>query len=168
MQATTSWRGPGVGLTERVHPPGYAARMPARTRAARRLVAVGLAVVVLVGGCGRGDDDDDQTPDEASFCRLAFANDPVAEASAPVLRRMDELAPEEVDDAVVVLRAAAEELAELPPRSPEAIAAEFEIRFRDDYIVARREVEAYVRRECREYRATTSTTTAEVEGGDDT
>jgi hypothetical protein len=124
-----------------------------------------LLVVGIAAGCGGSGDDDDQNPDEASFCRLALANEPIAEASAPVLRRLDELAPDEVDDAVLVLRESADELAELRPRSPEAIAAEFEIRFRADYLVARSAVEAYVAVECREYRATTSTSTVQQPGG---
>jgi hypothetical protein len=104
--------------------------------------------MVLVAGCGRSGDDD-QTPDEATFCRLALANDPVAEADPLILRRLDQLAPEEVDPAVVVLREASEELEDLTPRSPDAIAKEFEIRFRPEYIAARDEVEAFVDRECR-------------------
>jgi hypothetical protein len=115
-----------------------------------RTLAVAIALVVGLTACG-GDESDgvEDNPDEATFCRLAMLNEPVAEADAPVLRRLDELAPDEVDAAVDVLREAAEELEEFTPGSPELIAHEFEVRFREDYLAARAEVEAFIDAECR-------------------
>lgn len=115
------------------------------TRPLLRLVAV--VVAVLATGCG-GSPEKEEAPDEATFCRLAQANDPVAESDLIILERLDLLAPEDIDPAVVVLRDGAAELAELTPRSPEAITLEFEIRFRPEFIAARRELEAYVEAEC--------------------
>ena len=111
-----------------------------------RLIGLAVAAIMLVG-CADSDDDG-QVPDEATFCRLAVVNDPVAEASASVLERLDQLAPEEIDEAVDVLREGAEEIAEHPPGTPEAIAAEFEVRFRPEYVEARSQVEAFVESEC--------------------
>lgn len=134
---------------------GYAPGVIVATRL--RLWCLPVVVLVLVvgalAGCGDDDQDEDQ-PDEGTFCWLAVLNEPVAEADAPVLRRLDELAPDQIDPAVVVLREAAEELEDLEPGSPERIAREFEIRFQEDYIEARNEVEAFVDSECEEYRST--------------
>ncbi|MDZ7679074.1 MAG: hypothetical protein U5K29_11030 [Acidimicrobiales bacterium] len=115
-----------------------------------RLAALLLMLVALVGalsGCGGSGGDDDE-PDEDTFCRLARVNEPVAEADAVVLRRLDELAPPAVDAAVDVLREAAEELEEATPGSDDAIALEFEIRFREDYLAAREQVETFIAAEC--------------------
>jgi hypothetical protein len=106
-----------------------------------------LLVLPLMVGCG-GSDGEEQTPDEATFCRLAVVNEPVAEASASVLRRLDQLAPDEIDAAVVVLREAAEEIEMHPTGSPGAVAAEFEVRFRPEYITARNELDAFLMAEC--------------------
>lgn len=127
---------------------GYApgVTVPPRTRLAALLLAL-LALVGALAGCGGSGGDDDE-PDEGTFCRLARVNEPVAEADAVVLRRLDELAPPEVDAAVDVLRAAAEELEEATPGSDDAIALEFEIRFREDYLAAREQVEAFIATEC--------------------
>jgi predicted kinase len=128
--------------------PGYAPVVPTRPR--RVLVPsmpALLLALLLVVGCG-GSDGDEQTPDEATFCRLAVVNEPIAEASASVLQRLDQLAPDEIDAAVVVLREAAEEIETHPAGSPEAVAAEFEVRFRPEYITARNELEAFVIAEC--------------------
>ena len=120
------------------------------SRCPRRPTFVALLVVlVLAGGCGDSNDDV-QNPDEATFCRLALANEPVAEADASVLRRLAELAPDEVDAEVDVLRDAAEELEEHTPLSPEAVALEFEVRLRDDFIAARARVDAFLLSDCRE------------------
>ncbi len=117
-----------------------------------------MALTVLAAGCGGGGDDDDGQPDELTFCRLALVNQPVAEADAAVWRRLDELAPDEVDDPVTVLREAAEELEEHASRTRERIAAEFEVRFRPDYLAARAEIEAFLTEECAEYLPTTTST----------
>ena len=115
-----------------------------------RTLGLVLALVLGLTACGGSNSDEiEDNPDEATFCRLARLNEPVAEADASVLRRLDELAPSEVDAAVDVLRAAAEELEDLTPGSPELIAHEFEVRFRDDYLAARAEVEAFIDSECR-------------------
>jgi hypothetical protein len=133
--------------------------VPARRhRRHRRLLGLAAAVSVLGGalaGCGDSDEPE-QNPDEITFCRLALVNEPVAEADAPVWRRLDELSPDDIDDSVTVLREAAEELEEFTPGSPESIAAEFEVRFRDDYLAARTEVEAFLADECQEYVTTTT------------
>ena len=143
---------------------GYA---PDVTRsAARRLrpaaAALSVAVVVLAS-CG-GSDGDDQVPDEATFCRLALLNEPVAETSAAVLDRLERLATEEIDPAVIVLRDAAEEMEAETPGSPAAVALEFEVRFRPEYVEARREVEDYVEAECdpEEHLGITTTSTTRV------
>lgn len=107
-------------------------------------------VLALVLAACADDDDGDQNPDEATFCRLALVNEPVAEADAPVLARLAELAPGEVDAAVDVLWDAAEEIAEHPPLSPEAVALEFEVRLRDDYVAARAAVDEFLDLECRD------------------
>lgn len=131
---------------------GYAPGVTVTTCPRRILLLVTVLALVAgsIGGCGDDDQEDDQ-PDEGTFCWLAVLNEPVAEADAPVLRRLDELAPGEVDSAVDVLREAAEELEDLEPGSPEHIALEFEIRFREGYIEARNEVEAFVAAECGDY-----------------
>jgi hypothetical protein len=133
--------------------------------AARRAAQIALVVIVASGalaGCGDSDDED-QNPDEATFCRLALLNEPVAEADAVVLRRLAELAPDEVDAEVDVLRDAAEELDEHTPNSPEAIALEFEIRFRGDYLAARGVVEDFIADDCREAADLDDDTTDEVD-----
>ncbi len=111
-----------------------------------RMLPLLILVAPVVAACGGSGDDD--TPDAASFCLLATLNDPVAQASVGVLQRLDELAPDEVDDSVVVLREAAEEIERHPPGSPDHIATEFEVRFEPDHIAARRQVEAYVAATC--------------------
>lgn len=118
------------------------------------------ALILLGASCG-GSGDDAPEPDEATFCRLAEVHAPVAEADAEVLRRLDELAPDDIDAAVVVLREAAEELEDLTPNSPDAIAAEFDIRFRPDYSDARDDVETFVASECTDETEGTTTTSAE-------
>ncbi|MFP3907628.1 MAG: hypothetical protein ACLFWR_11405 [Acidimicrobiales bacterium] len=126
--------------------------VPTRPRLAALLLAL-LALVGALAACGDSDDDVDE-PDEETFCRLALVNQPVAEADAVVLRRLDELAPPEVDPAVDVLREAAEELEEATPGSDDAVALEFEIRFREDYIAAREQVETFIAAECEPEEAT--------------
>ena len=133
----------------------------------RRIGAgVALATVLATGAACGGSGGDDDAPDEATFCRLALLNVPVGEGDAPLLRRLDELAPEEIDAAVVVLREAAEELEELSPRSPDAIALEFEIRFRPDHIDASNAVDAFIESECAP--PTTTTTADKDETKDET
>lgn len=132
------------------------------------LGAVTFTALLVINGCGRSGSDED-TPDEASFCLLATINDPVAEASALVLQRLDELAPAEIDDAVVVLRKGAEEIEENDPGTPERIAAEFEARFRPDHIAARRQVEAFLAESCADDtpRSTMMESQTDGEGTDD-
>lgn len=134
---------PGVGRDA-----GYAPNVTPSSRRSRpvELIAALVAVVVLIG-CG-GSGDDDQEPDEATFCRLALLNDPLAETSAAVLDRLEQLATDAIDPAVVVLRDAAEEMESESPGSPEAIAVEFEVRFRAEVVEARRAVEDYIEAEC--------------------
>lgn len=123
-----------------------------------RLLVILLAVTLVSAGCG-GSGNDDDTPDEASFCRLAEQFAPVAEAPLRVLERLDELAPDDIDGAVVVLREAAEELEEHGPRSAERVQAEFEVRFRPDYTAARRQVESYISATCKKPRGSVTSTT---------
>lgn len=130
---------------------------PPRARRIRPIALMAM-LALLIGACG-GSGDGDDTPDEASFCRLVARYSPVAEAPLAVLERLDELAPDEIDDAVVVLREAAEELAEHRPRSPELVEAEFEVRFRPEHIAARRQVETFATATCRPANTTTTTTT---------
>ncbi|MGY6501570.1 MAG: hypothetical protein ACXIVQ_11875 [Acidimicrobiales bacterium] len=142
------------------------------TPRSRRLASAGLVACALVlAACG-GSGDDDQEPDEANFCRLALLNEPVAETSAAVLDRLEQLATDEIDPAVVVLRDAAVEMEAASPGTPEAVALEFEVRFRPEYIAARRAVEDYVATECDPAeilgRTTTTTTPSDTEPDTDT
>jgi hypothetical protein len=50
-------------------------------------------------------------------------------------------------------------LEEFEEGSRELLAAEFELRFRPDYLAARDEVEAFLADECREYLPTTTSST---------
>lgn len=142
---------------------GYAPVVIPSVRCSRLVAAALLVALVASAGCG-GSDDDDQVPDEDTFCRLALLNEPVAETSAAVLDRLDSLATDEIDPAVVVLRDAAEEMEGETPGSPAAVALEFEVRFRPEYVEARRAVEDYVEAECdpAEHLGITTTSTTRV------
>jgi hypothetical protein len=120
------------------------------------LVALGCAVCVACGG-----DDAVDPGDEASFCRLATDAEPVAEADLETLTRLAELAPVEIRDQVGVLVDLAAQLDEAGLATADALAIEFEVRFSDEYVAARRDVEAYQRTECRTEvaRVTTTSTT---------
>lgn len=119
------------------------------------VAAVVLAVAVLVGACGDDGGADDHA-DEASFCRLAIANEPVDEASASVLVRLEDLAPDEVSDAIEVLRELAEEVESLGPDDPATLTIEFERRFDPDFVAARSAVAEFVDEDCPRPTTTTS------------
>lgn len=133
----------------------------ARRRRGRGIVAVALASILLAG-CGDDGPVEPDAADEASFCRLATQNAPLAEASPAVLARLADLAPSEVDASVAVLRDLAERLAELDADDPASLALEFEVRFGDEHVAARRAVDAYVALECAS--TTSSSTTTTVDG----
>lgn len=130
---------------------------PSRGARARSAVlgCVLLLLALVVAACG-DDDGEDDAADEASFCRLAREHEPVDEATAAVLSRMEELAPDELGDAIGRLRELAEELEDVDPDDPDSLALEFEARFDEEFIDARRRVEAFVDDECP--RPTTSST----------
>ena len=144
---------------------------PRPARPGRALAAL-LALGLVVGACGDDDDPEDDAGDEATFCRLAVESDPVAEATAPVLARLEELAPEEVADDVAVLRDLADRLAELDDDDPEALAVEFEVRFSDEHVAARVAVDDYIESECpaettSPSSVTTSSSVEDADRGDD-
>jgi hypothetical protein len=130
------------------------------TRRSIGVVLVALGCVAL-GACG-GDDAVDPG-DEASFCRLATEADPVAEAGLETLTRLAEVAPVEIRDQVGVLVDLAAQLDDAGLATSEALAIEFDVRFSDEYVAARRDVEAYQRTECRaEVAKVTTTSTTEA------
>lgn len=141
-----------------------------RVGAVRRcVVGVAVAVCLATGAAACGDDGgtDPDTGDEASFCRLAESIEPVAEADAASLVALEELAPDEVRAQVGVLRDLAERVADLGDGDPEGLALEFEVRFSDEFVAARRDVEAYQREECAP-EATTTTADPDDESGGST
>ena len=127
------------------------------TRRCRWAPVVALLLVVA-GACG-GDDAEDPG-DEASFCLLAVDSAPVAEADLETLERLAELAPVEIRDQVAVLLDLAVQVDEAGVDSADALAIEFDVRFSDEYIEARRDVERYLRTECDDGDSRVTTTTA--------
>lgn len=123
-----------------------------------RWAPVAALLLVVMGGCG-GDDAEDPG-DEASFCLLAADSAPVAEADVETLERLAELAPVEIRDQVAVLLDLAVQVDEAGVDSADALAVEFEVRFSDEYIEARRDVERYVRTECDDDDSKVTTTSA--------
>lgn len=134
-----------------------------RVGVARGVLGMLCVLTLGLGACSGDDDAPDETADEASFCRLAVQNAPVAEASAGVLRRMEELAPAEIEGDVGVLRDLAEQLEELDADDPDALALEFEVRFSAEHVAARSAVDDFVKRDCVP-RETTSTTAGGADG----
>jgi hypothetical protein len=132
-----------------------------------RLVHAALAALGCVVLVGCGGDDAVDPGDEASFCRLATEADPVAEADLETLTRLAELAPVEIRDQVDVLVDLAAELDEAGLTTADALAIEFDVRFSDEYVAARRDVEAYQRTECRDEVARVTTTSTTEAGGPD-
>jgi hypothetical protein len=130
-------------------------------RRRRTWLVVVLCLSTLVVACG--DDGPEEAGDEDSFCRLARTAAPVSEADLETLTRLEELAPSGVRDEVVVLVDLAVQVDEAGATSADALAIEFEIRFSDEYIAARRAVDDFVGSECPRSVArvtTTSTTSA--------
>jgi hypothetical protein len=118
---------------------GPAVRIP---RCAAALVAA-LVALGVPAGCGG---DDDAEPDPEAFCDLGPAAVPVEDASPEVLETLAAVAPERLRADVEVLREAAERLADFDEGDPDALEAEFEIRFDPEYAAARDAVEAAVAR----------------------
>lgn len=133
--------------------------MPVRRRRRPRCLLVALALLV-VPACGDDGGETDDAADEADFCRLALRSDPIDQASAPVLRQLEDLAPGELGDDVAVLRDLADELEGIAEDDPEGLALEFEVRFSEEYIEAREAVEDHVATACADERRTSSTTTS--------
>jgi hypothetical protein len=134
-------------------------------RARVTIAALVVAAAGVLSACG--DDDAPEPGNEASFCRLAEDNDPVAEADLATLERLGELAPVEIRESVTVLVDLAVQLDEAGVDSADALAIEFEVRFSDEYIDARRDVEAYQDAECRPATTTTSGTVTTTTAGED-
>lgn len=134
-------------------------------RARGTIAALVVAAAGVLSACG--GDDAPEPGNEASFCRLAEDNDPVAEADLATLERLGELAPVEIRDSVTVLADLAAQLDEAGVDSADALAIEFEVRFSDEYIDARRDVEAYQDAECRRPTTTTSGTVTTTTAGED-
>jgi hypothetical protein len=89
--------------------------------------------------------------------------EPVAEADLETVTRLTKLAPVEIRDQVGVLVDLAAQLDEAGLATADALAVEFEVRFSDEYVAARRDVEAYQRTECRaEVARVTTTSTTEA------
>lgn len=128
-----------------------------RRRGDRRLRLLLVAVALVVAGCSGDDDGGDDPADEASFCRLAVEHAPLSEASAAVLRRLEELAPGELEEQVGVLLELAEELDDMDPTDPDSLALEFEVRFDDEHVAARAAVDRFVKAECASALPTTTT-----------
>lgn len=143
---------------------------PRRSRQDRLAVLAAVAVaIVSLAACGDDGGDDDDARDEADFCRLALRNDPIDVAGAPVMRRLEELAPGEVREQVVVLRELADELEGVADDDPEGLTLEFEVRFSEEYIEARRAVEDHIATACPSgRRASTATSTTESGTGSGT
>jgi hypothetical protein len=130
-------------------------------RRRRTWLVVVLCLSTRAVACG--DDGPEEAGDEDSFCRLARTAAPVSEADLETLTRLEELAPLGVRDEVVVLVDLATQVDEAGATSADALAIEFEIRFSDEYIAARRAVDDFVGSECPRSVArvtTTSTTSA--------
>jgi hypothetical protein len=136
-----------------------------RARGAIAAALLAAAAGGVLSACG-GDDAPDPG-NEASFCRLAEENDPVAEADLETLERLGELAPVEIRESVTVLVELAAQLDDAGVDSADALAIEFEVRFSDEYIDARRDVEVYQDAECRPATTTTSVTVTTTTAGED-
>lgn len=127
------------------------------------------ALLLTLAACGGDDGGADDHGDEASFCRLAQRVAPVADADAESLVRLEELAPEEIRTQVGVLRDLAERVADIGAGDPESLALEFEVRFSDEFVDARRDVEAYQEAECTDdVRSTTTGSTSTTDTTDET
>lgn len=110
------------------------------------ILATGAALVLA--GCSNGGNGELEEGNQASFCRIVTDNDPISLAPVEVLASLAEVAPPEVDAAVEELLEAAEQLAKLESNSKKQLALEFEIRFSDEYIGSRKQVEGYALANC--------------------
>lgn len=134
----------------------------------RTLAALTLVFVLIATGCSRGGNDEAQEGNQDSFCRIVTTNDPVALASVEVLAQLAEVAPTEVDSAVDELLEAAERIAKLETNSKKQLALEFEIRFSDEYIGSRKQVEGYALANCRPQSSSTTEDSTDGENDDET